>query len=299
MTGTLAPAGKFLGAAALWTVTLALTACLADINNIKADVNNLKQAQFQSQKKIRELEGRTALIQKDFKETKATSKDKASLSALRGSQASLYTQVSDMLRDLQVLNGRFDEYKYLIDKHMRKTAAEIEVVKSKLDSISTSGNLEEISSRLTGIEADITLLKGKLDAIEGLKRGRKGAVSPEKLYSEAYEEFKGKRYKKAREKMQGFLGKYPKDKLAGNAHFWIGETYYKEGAYEDSILSYEEVLQKHKNSPKVPAAMLKQAYAFLKLGEKKAAKAILIDLLKKYPKDEMATDARKKLKALK
>jgi tol-pal system protein YbgF len=296
----------FLRTVLLWSVPVALTACIADMETMKTDIESLRQVSYQNQKKAKKLEGTASALQKDLKNLKEQTRDiprEDSMASLRKSQSTLFSQVSDVLRELQVINGRFDEYKYFMDRSMEKTASEIEVIKSKLDSIPTTGNAKELNARLSAIEADIALLKGQLEAIKGLRQRLKEDTAlplpPDQLYKEAYNAFNEKKYKESRKKMQDFLGKYPKHNLAGNAIFWIGETYYMEKSYEDAILAYEDVLQKHKDNPKVPSAMLKQAYAFLKISDKKAAKAILNDLIKKYPKDKMASTARDKLKKIK
>jgi tol-pal system protein YbgF len=298
---------KSVRAAFLWLAPLMLIACMADMEAMRADIEGLKQVSFHNQQKVRELEGTASSLQEDLKVFKENTKDlpkEESITALRDSQTSLFSQVSDMLRELQVISGRFDEHKYFIDKNLKKASAELEVVKSKLDGIAAMGDSEELNNRLAAIEADITLLKGQIEALKGLTKSIKeepgpAPPAPEQIYEAAYDTFKEKKYKEAREKMQGFIRENPGHKLAGNAAFWIGETYYMEGAYEDSILAYEDVLQKYKDNPKVPAAMLKQAYSFLELGDAKAAKVILNDLIKNYPKDETAKAAKSKLQGIK
>ncbi len=99
--------------------------------------------------------------------------------------------------------------------------------------------------------------------------------------------------------MQKFMEAFPKHSLAGNAQFWIGETYYNEHDYASAILAYEEVLKKYKNNRKVPAAMLKQGFAFSHMGENEAARAILRDVVAKYPGTDIAEAAKKKLDAIK
>jgi TolA-binding protein len=67
-------------------------------------------------------------------------------------------------------------------------------------------------------------------------------------YEAAYNAFKNKRYREAREKFEAFVKQSPKDELADNAHFWIGETYYGEKDFEGAILAYETFLKKYPNS---------------------------------------------------
>jgi tol-pal system protein YbgF len=121
---------------------------------------------------------------------------------------------------------------------------------------------------------------------------------PKEMYDDAYDTFKKKQYKVARNKMEAFLKAFPDHKLAGNAQYWIGETFFAEKSYDNSILAYEEVFEKYPKNSKVPAAMLKQAFAFLQLGDKKAAKGILKGIIEKHPKSDVIKAAKKTLKTI-
>ena len=86
--------------------------------------------------------------------------------------------------------------------------------------------------------------------------------------------------------------------LSDNAQFWIAESYYKEGNYEDAILSYENLIKKFPKSDKVPGAMLKQAFAFRALGDLNTTRVILSTLKERFPDSKEAEIATKKLKEI-
>ncbi|GFP33926.1 hypothetical protein HKBW3S42_02265, partial [Candidatus Hakubella thermalkaliphila] len=104
---------------------------------------------------------------------------------------------------------------------------------------------------------------------------------PGNSYGASYAAFKDKKYKEAMEKLEAFLKEFPKDKLAGNAQFWIAQAYYAEGDYVGAIVAYDALLKNYPNSEKVPGALLKQGYSFIKMGDKKAARGILKQLKEK------------------
>jgi tol-pal system protein YbgF len=116
-----------------------------------------------------------------------------------------------------------------------------------------------------------------------------------KTYDSAYQAFKDKRYKEAREKLEAFIKDSPRHKLSGNAQFWIAETYYAEKDYESAILAYENLLKKYPESEKTTGALLKQGFAFIEIRDNKTGKAILEKLVQKYPESKEAGLARKKL----
>ncbi len=118
------------------------------------------------------------------------------------------------------------------------------------------------------------------------------------LYSYAIELNRQKKYTEARSKFQEFIKKYPKDQLAGNAQYWIGETYYSVNDMNNASKAFQEVIDKFPKSNKVPDAMLKIGYVQEKQGKKQEAVATFQDLLKKYPKSKPATLAKQKLQTL-
>lgn len=271
------------------------------MNTLQADINNLKKDSYQNKKSIATIEKQLASLQKSADDLNAKIPKEESLAAMRSSQTSLYSQVSNLLREVQTLRGRFDEYKYHMDKQVKQTSAEIELVKAQPASTLSQTEVIDIKSRLDSIESDLAVLKGKISAIELAKEKSTavGKKTPKALYDDAYNSFNEKRYSEARRKWEAFLKDYPNHKLAGNSFFWIGETHYMEKNYAEAILSYESVIKEYAGSPKVPASMLKQAYAFLELGDKKASKGLLQGLISKYPKSNEAKMAKKKLEKIK
>ena len=114
------------------------------------------------------------------------------------------------------------------------------------------------------------------------------------MYESAYNAFKAKKYREAREKFSAFVKKFPKDALAGNAHFWTGESYYAEKDFENAILAYETVIKSYPQNVKIPGALYKQGLSFMELGDKKTAKVIFEKLIEKYPDSPEAAQAKKK-----
>ncbi len=121
----------------------------------------------------------------------------------------------------------------------------------------------------------------------------------EELYNKGFRETTAKDYSNALQSFQKLLSTHPDHKLAGNAQYWIGEIYYARGDMEMAILEFDKALKKYPGSEKTPASLLKQAFAFEKLGAKKEAGVLLQEVIQKYPKSGEAGLARKKLETLK
>jgi tol-pal system protein YbgF len=119
------------------------------------------------------------------------------------------------------------------------------------------------------------------------------------LYKDAYETYHRGDLEGGRRKFEAFLKQYPNTELSDNAQFWIGETYYLKKDYEKAILEYEKAIAKYPEGDKIPAALFKQAYAFLELGDKTNARNLFKRVIEKYPQSEQAAIAKKKLETIK
>jgi len=122
--------------------------------------------------------------------------------------------------------------------------------------------------------------------------------SEEELYNKAKQAFDQGNIVQARRGFEEVIQQYPNSTSAGSAQFWIGETFYREKAYEKSILEYQKVIEKYPKGNKVPAALLKQGHAFLALGDKVNSRLIFEELVRKYPQSAEAKAASDKLKEM-
>ena len=115
------------------------------------------------------------------------------------------------------------------------------------------------------------------------------------LYGRAIELIRSGRYIDARASFNDFLRDYPSSKLAGNAFYWIGETYYTEKDFNTAIEKFGVVPDKYPASNKAPDALLKVGYSYLELHEKDKARETLHTLVRRYPGSEAAGKAKKTL----
>ena len=227
------------------------------------------------------------------------------LNAIRESEAALRSDIAGISKDLQTLIGRFDESKYFIDKTLKDTASEMELLRSQINAL--EAQIKELQGRLSSKTDTDTKTKGKMEIKKDKKESEDAKIpetkaheikDPAKMYEAAYATFKDKKYKEAREKFEAFIKEFPKDNLADNAQFWIGETYYAEEDYAGAIVEYDALLKNYPDSKKAPGALLKQGYAFIEFGDKKAARGIFEYLMAKYPKSKEAELAKKKLEEM-
>lgn len=120
----------------------------------------------------------------------------------------------------------------------------------------------------------------------------------EKIYKEGVRLVLNDHPEESRTILTKFLQTYPTNDLAPNALYWIGETFYSQKRYAESILRFREVGQRFPKDNKVPDSLLKIGLAYDKLGDKQNSEFYLNTLINDYPKSEPAKIARKHLKEI-
>ena len=119
-----------------------------------------------------------------------------------------------------------------------------------------------------------------------------------KDYDEAWKLLERKDYRAAISRFKEFIKKNPQSEYADNAQYWIGESHYALREFDQAILEFDVVRRKYPKGDKVPAALLKQGFAFAELGDKVDARLILQELTDRFPQSEEAVKAKQKLKSL-
>lgn len=95
------------------------------------------------------------------------------------------------------------------------------------------------------------------------------------------------------------LEKYPEDKLAGNAQYWLGEVYYKDKDFTRAAVAFGKGYEKYKNGAKGADSLLKLGFTMDQLGRKEEACVALTNLPKEFPNtdktilDKAAEQAKK------
>jgi tol-pal system protein YbgF len=119
--------------------------------------------------------------------------------------------------------------------------------------------------------------------------------NPRELYESAYGYLLQQDYGAAEAAFDEFLRRYPQDRLAADAQYWLGETLYVQRRYKQAGQAFLTVIEKHKTAAKVPNSLLKLAQSLEQLGQKDCG--IYAELESRYP--NAPADVRVKARALK
>ncbi|CAE7197289.1 tolB [Symbiodinium microadriaticum] len=90
--------------------------------------------------------------------------------------------------------------------------------------------------------------------------------TPQEKYSFAFSLLREKNYEGAEQAFSAFLEQHPDDALAGNAQYWLGETFYARRDFQTAASAFLKVYQDHPGGSKSAAAMLKLGLSLSSLG---------------------------------
>ena len=117
------------------------------------------------------------------------------------------------------------------------------------------------------------------------------AAGADQMYNDAFKLLQDGDYAGAERGFKTFVQRHPQHVLAGNAEYWLGETYYARRDYQSAATTFAEGYKLYKTSPKGPDNLLKLGVTLSAMGRKPDACAIFARFNQDYPK---ATDLQKR-----
>ncbi|MFO1430769.1 MAG: tol-pal system protein YbgF [Candidatus Competibacteraceae bacterium] len=125
-------------------------------------------------------------------------------------------------------------------------------------------------------------------------------LTPEEqsAYKAAIDTLREGRYEEATNQLQGFLARYPSSNLAGDAQYWLGESYYVLREFERARQSFLSLGIDHPDNKHLADAMLRLGYIYDDTGDKAKAREVLQKLMETYPDSRAAGLARQRLQTL-
>lgn len=116
-------------------------------------------------------------------------------------------------------------------------------------------------------------------------------------YATALQLLRQEDHDRAVQQFRNFQRSYPTSEMADDAQYWIGESYFIQEDYNRSILELNDVL-KYRRGDKRPNALVRQAEAFLEIGDRTDARLILRKVINDYPRSEVIPQAKSLLQSL-
>jgi tol-pal system protein YbgF len=195
----------------------------------------------------------------------------------------MVTQLNDLERRLAAVerilaNGSLVDMAVQVD-NLQRQVAELRGSSEKLEY-----DAQETANRQRDLYQDLD------ERIQNLEQGGRAAGaapgtgsgalpvpggSDRDNYQAAFELLKDQQYEQAASAFEQFLSSYPDSELAGNAQYWLAESYYVTEKFNDALREFQVVIDRFPRSRKVPDALLKMGYCNHELGNWDQARAAL------------------------
>ncbi|HEU4344308.1 MAG TPA: tol-pal system protein YbgF [Candidatus Binatia bacterium] len=234
---------------------------------------------------------------------------RSDVDAIRSNIADTRATLQQLDRDFRAVKETIDETRYQMGRQLGQSSREGDQRVKDLEArlVKMDEALKAQENQLKAREEELKQLRESLAAqsAQAALPPAEPAEAPaaesdaiKRDYGAATRALEQKDYKLAIGRFRDFLKKHPKSRLANNAQYWIGESYFALRQFDQAILEFDAVRRKYPQGEKVPAALLKQGFAFAELGEKVNARLILQEVVEKYPQSPEAARAKQRLKTL-
>ncbi len=228
--------------------------------------------------------------------------------------ARLELRISQIEAELRQMTGSMEERSYRIDrlnKRMDKLVADVDLRLRRLEERTGGRPVAPVAGTGTGQESQAagggepgTLGTVREDAVAAVRTQNveQGSATqavtppsagtlayvlpgatPEEQYNHAFGLLSQANYEEAERALQAFIDQHPSHRLAGNAKYWLGETHYVRGQYNDAAITFAEGYQQYPTSKKAPDNLLKLGKSLAALGEKTDACGTHSELTRRFP----------------
>jgi tol-pal system protein YbgF len=119
-----------------------------------------------------------------------------------------------------------------------------------------------------------------------------GGGSINEQFNHAFGLVKQADYTNAEVALRAFIDAHPNDPLAGNAQYWLGQTYYARNRYQEAAGAFAEGFKRYPKSAKAPEDLLYLGMSLAKADQKKNACLALGQLEQAFPNASAAVRER-------
>lgn len=216
--------------------------------------------------------------------------------------AQMQVRMSEIDEQMRTVTGQIEELSFRVEQMNNRLDTALADIEYRLSSLegnepgtaapSTSDGPPTVSDSGAGTAeggpTPVTPPTGNGSHADGGEGGgQMASVSlPEGTPSEQYDYAKSllrkQDYAEAEAALQAFIDAHPDSPLAGNAYYWLGETHYVRGDFEQAILRFGEGYKKFPEHPKGPDNLLKLAMSLGRSDRTPQACAAFTEFSRKY-----------------
>lgn len=241
----------------------------------------------------------------------------ATLGAAAGAQAALFgddearkaildlrtqrTQDQDALNaKLTALSGQIDQLRRsLLEINAQLEQLRSEAAAQRGQNEVLARDVSEIQRRQKDLQQGIDDRVSKLEPQSVTLDGKTFQAEPDekRAFEDALAQLRQADFNGGLASLNTFLKRYPATGYKESALYWLGNAYYGQRDYKQSITVFRSLLAASPQHARAPEALLSIANCHTELKETKAARKALDDLIKAYPDSEAALVARERLAA--
>lgn len=220
---------------------------------------------------------------------------------------SLLTQVDQLQREIQRLNGTNEELSHKIDQMQQRQREQYldldqRITELKEQPAATQPPVRNDSASMVNESIDSELVDSELqpspaDQMDGAidTLAPVAVESGEAAYQAALQDLRGGRYQEALTALGAFPQNYPNSSYLPNVYYWQGEAHYVVREFDKAIVAFDKVLSSYPDSNKVSDALLKRGFSEFETGDTTKAQATLNQVIQQYPDTSAARLARVRL----
>lgn len=202
------------------------------------------------------------------------------MGSIEGSLRQINGRLEEQEHSLNQLRSEFDLFKTDLEMRLNEMSASRPSIMPSASS--PSGDESPRMSQMTDTNAQTAAMANdnspRDDGSQNLPSQNAAA-----LYDASFQALREQRYDRAEAGFKEFIERFGSDTLAGNAQYWLGETYYVRGNFTEAAKTFAQGYHKYPKSSKGPDNLLKLGLSLAQNGKKQEACVTLQQLALQYP----------------
>ncbi len=184
----------------------------------------------------------------------------------------------------------------------RSTSAKVDSLTDQFSSLRAT--VEEMGAAVEDLQTDVRDIKTHLTTLPPPAEGEEGEEAAgiggsDAIFEAAMNDYLRGNIDVARAQFMDYLALYPTHGKAGEAQFYLAETYYSAADYEEAARQFDQVYKRYPLSKSVPDSFYKMGLSLGKLrGREEEAAAAYESVLDKFAESNVAPLARAELNSL-
>ncbi|MBU6501697.1 MAG: tol-pal system protein YbgF [Burkholderiaceae bacterium] len=232
--------------------------------------------------------------------------------ALTAAHAGLFAD-DDARRAILEMRQRFDTLQAAQTKQASDASKSLLDLQTQIESLRSDlatlrGQNEQLTQDVANLQQQQKTISQNLSAQLAATQptqvtvdGQTFSATPQEKadYEAALATFRQGDFAGAQTAFTSFIQKYPQSGYNPSALFWLGNAQYATRDYKGAIGNFRALVAQSPTHARAPESVLSIANCQIELGDTKAARKTLGDLLKAYPQSEAAQAAKERLAKLK